>query len=101
MSTLALLDAQTALNILTGGIGFKRVESTDGDVVMGTTSGFTDFNYIVAVKAKNGALTYGPNCVAAVGDAPSNTDTLSQDEIDWVRLTTIDVASGVAWIYCI
>jgi hypothetical protein len=91
------LTEKEALNLMVGGIGFKRL--TAGTYVAGTTAGHEDVTEYVLIKAKNANATYGTGCVAAIGDAPANADVITQDEVDAQRLTTLVVASGVVYAY--
>jgi hypothetical protein len=94
---LARFTPGEALNIMVGGLGFKRLSA--GTYVAGVTSGHTDITEYVLVKAKNAAATYGTGCVASIGDAPSNADAILEGEADAVRLTTLVIATGVAYVY--
>ena len=91
------LTEKEALNLMVGGIGFKRL--TAGTYVAGTSAGHENVAEYVLVKAKNANAVYGAGCVASIGDVPAVDDVILQDEVDAVRLTTLVVKTGVVYAY--
>lgn len=89
-----------ALNILTRCRGFKRIADTATHTAgEGDHDDVTEF---VMIKAIGGAATFATeNAVNGTGDAPANTDTLSQDAELWGRFSAIDLSSGTVYAYYI
>jgi len=66
------------------------------------TAGTTETGTFSFVKAMNGDVTFGPGCVAAEGDGPSDGDVLREGDVLPTTMTAVEVkgaSGGVAYAF--
>lgn len=87
---------QELLALSAGRLGFKRIADTN--VHTAGAGSHTDVaEFIGLYSAGATQATFGAGCVAAVGDAPSATDQLPEGFMLPCRLTSVQLAGGVAY----